>query len=85
MKIGKIRGFTAALAASAVICFASMCFMVNSNRNYANAENVHRQEVIFTIAENSECPHTKDKMKFDDSVWGRLATLMQDMIEAWQP
>ncbi len=85
MKIGKMRGSAAALAVSAVICFASMCFLVDNNPSYTNAENTYKEEVISASAENSECPYIKDKMEFDDSVWGRLATLMQDMIEAWRP
>ncbi len=85
MKIGKIRGFAALLAASSVICFASMCFLIDDGGSYANAENMYSKEIVSAIAENSERPYTKGKMEFDDSVWGRLATLMQDMLEAWHP
>ena len=85
MKIGKIRGFAAALSVSAVICFASMCFFVDDGRSYADAENMYNKEVAFASAENSDSPKTKSEMEFDDSAWGRLATFMQHIIEAWHP
>ena len=70
--INKVPYFAAVLSVLIMICFSSMCFLVENGTNYANAEN-------------QNYPYIKEKMEFDDSVWGKLATLMQDIIEAWHP
>jgi alkyl sulfatase BDS1-like metallo-beta-lactamase superfamily hydrolase len=85
MKTGKIRWFATILSVSALICFASMCFLVDNEQNYANAKDTYGKVVVSANAEISERLPEKEKTEFDDSVWGRLATFLQDMIEAWYP
>ena len=83
--INKVPYFAAVLSVLIMICFSSMCFLVENGTNYANAENTQYKRAIFANAENQNYPYIKEKMEFDDSVWGKLATLMQDIIEAWHP
>lgn len=83
-KSEKTRAIAVSLCISAVICLASMCFFVGGNVNYADAENTYLRGAISANAEISEPPYSLKKMEFDDSVWGRLAALMQDMLEAWR-
>jgi len=83
-KYERWRTVAVSLCISAVICLAAMCFFVGDSRSYACAENTYSNGVISANAEISEPPYSRDKLEFDDSVWGRLAALMQDMLEAWR-
>ena len=85
MKIDKIRQKVVALAISGALCLGLMCFFVDNTLNYTSAENAYKTDAISANAEIPETLSPKEKTEFDDSIWGRLAMLMRDIIEAWQP
>ena len=71
MKSEKLRWIAASTAVSGAICFCIMCFFVEGGKTYANAEII-------------DPPSTLEKLRFDDSVWGRLAAFMQSIFDEWQ-
>lgn len=84
MKSEKLRWIATSTAVSGAICFCIMCFFVEGGKTYANAENMYYGGVISTNVEIIDPPSTLEKLRFDDSVWGRLAAFMQSIFDEWQ-
>ena len=84
MKSEKLRWIAASTAVSGAICFCIMCFFVEGGKTYANTEDMCYGETISTNAEIIDPPSTLEKLRFDDSVWGRLAAFMQSIFDEWQ-
>ncbi len=70
------------LSVCMVICMMFMCLFVNKDASYADVENIGDEGAISANAENAEPLFLEEKIQFDDSIWGRLASLIQDMMEA---
>ncbi len=78
------RSIAAICVVSMVFCLLVMCLQVSSNIYSANDEFESSDCVVSANAEISEGLSLKEKLEQDDSVWGRLARSIQDMVEAWQ-
>ncbi len=78
------KHIAAAAVASAAVCALSLCLLIGTDSNYANAEISVSAEVFSANDESPKHLYSSEAMTFGDSLWGRFAKALEDGIDAWQ-
>ena len=78
------RGAAAvSFAVSAAICLGVLLSFLDEGAFYADVEKYMHKEVVSAYAENQESPSALERALYDESMWGKLARVIEKGISSW--